>query len=50
MRLKEWKRKPVDGYDENTNTVYEYLGDYWHGNPEKFYPKDINRDCKKTFR
>lgn len=23
----------VDGYDPNTNTVYEFLGDYWHGHP-----------------
>jgi hypothetical protein len=22
----------VDGYDPNTNTVYEFLGDCWHGN------------------
>ena len=28
----EDKRKyfVVDGYDPSTNTVYEYLGDYWH--------------------
>lgn len=23
----------VDGYDANTNTVYEYHGTYWHGHP-----------------
>jgi hypothetical protein len=23
----------VDGYNLETNTVYEYLGDYWHGHP-----------------
>lgn len=23
----------VDGYDKNTNTVYEYHGCYWHGHP-----------------
>ena len=28
----------VDGYDENTNTIYEFYGDYWHGNPQKYPP------------
>lgn len=23
----------VDGYDKTTNTIYEFLGDFWHGNP-----------------
>jgi len=23
----------VDGYNKNTNTIYEYFGDYWHGHP-----------------
>jgi len=23
----------VDGYDPIINTAYEFLGDYWHGNP-----------------
>jgi len=23
----------VDGFDAATNTVYEFMGDYWHGNP-----------------
>ena len=32
-RVDGWKNKPVDGYDKQTNTMYEFLGDYWHGNP-----------------
>lgn len=32
----------VDGYCKETNTVYEYNGDYWHGNPNKFKPEDTN--------
>jgi len=24
----------VDGYDKDTNTVYEFHGDYWHGHPD----------------
>lgn len=31
------------------NTVYEFWGDYWHGNPEKFNHSDKNTKCGKTF-
>jgi hypothetical protein len=30
----------ADGYCKETNTVYEYHGDYWHGNPLIFNQKD----------
>jgi len=34
----KWK---VDGYDETTNTIYEFHGDYWHAHPSnKRYSKD----------
>jgi len=39
----------ADGYHEESNTVYEYYGDYWHGNPQKFHPDDINQSVGKTF-
>lgn len=39
----------MDGYDPETNTVYEYLGDYWHGNPKVFNPEDLNTKVGKTF-
>lgn len=32
----------VDGYDPLTNTIYEFLGDYWHGNPLKYKSDNIN--------
>ncbi len=32
----------VDGYEDKTKTIYEFNGDYWHGNPKKFKAKDIN--------
>jgi hypothetical protein len=41
--------KQVDGYDSKANTIYEFLGDYWHGNPVKFNPDDYNKTCKTTF-
>lgn len=39
----------VDGFDPETNTVYEFYGDYWHGNPQKFAPNEINPSNKKSF-
>lgn len=32
----------VDGFDPKTNTVYEYYGKFWHGNPKYFPPNDVN--------
>jgi hypothetical protein len=26
----------VDGLDKRTKTIFEYLGDYWHGNPKTY--------------
>ena len=50
---KEYKIKDlgfrVDGFDPPTNTVYEFLGDYWHGNPEIYSAKKINASSKKSF-
>jgi hypothetical protein len=39
----------VDAYDPSTKTIYEFYGDYWHGNPKKFISKDINKTVKKSF-
>ena len=33
----------VDGYCEKNNTIYEFHGDFWHGNPKKFEKTEINR-------
>jgi G:T-mismatch repair DNA endonuclease (very short patch repair protein) len=32
----------VDGYDAETKTVYEFYGDFWHGNPSVYDPEQIN--------
>lgn len=32
----------VDGYDPATNTVYELNGGFWHGDPKKYRPEEIN--------
>lgn len=39
----------VDGYCEDTNTVYEYHGDYWHGNPLVFDHTQINPTVKTSY-
>lgn len=42
-------RKSVDGYDSETNTIYEFLGDYWHGNPIKYKSTGIHPIVKITY-
>lgn len=39
----------VDGYDPDTNTVYLFHGDYWHGNPDVFAPDALNHRKGKTY-
>ena len=39
----------VDAFVPETNTVYEFFGDYWHGNPEIFSPGEKNSHNGKTF-
>ena len=38
-----------DGFCPDTNTVFEFHGDFWHGNPRKYHPDAMNTVCKKTF-
>ena len=39
----------ADGFCKETNTIYEFHGDYWHGNPNIYNKVDINEVSKKTF-
>jgi len=48
-RQKYIKPYKVDGYDSITNTIYEYLGNYYHGNPNFFDQSKYNQKCHKTF-
>lgn len=32
----------ADGYCKETNTIHEFHGDLWHGNPKKFKPDDVS--------
>lgn len=42
-------KSSVDGYCKETNTVYEFHGDFWHGNPNKYNAEDINSITKTSF-
>ena len=39
----------ADGYCKENNTIYEFHGDFWHGNPIKYNENDYNSVSKKTF-
>lgn len=39
----------VDGLDPVTKTVYEFDGDFWHGNPALYDQNAIQKRAKKTF-
>jgi hypothetical protein len=39
----------ADAYDPVTNTVYEFYGDFWHGNPTVFDPNKTNNVKNMTF-
>ena len=38
----------VDGYDKETKTIYEFHGDYYHGNPAIYGPDEVNTTTNKT--
>lgn len=38
-----------DGFDPNTNTIYEFYGDYWHGNLNVYKPEAFNKLNKIKF-
>jgi len=37
----------VDGI--NNYKIFEFLGDYWHGNPARFEPEEYNKKVKKSY-
>lgn len=39
----------TDGFDSKTNTVYEFLGNYWHGNPKMYSSEEVNPTVNKTY-
>ena len=47
--LIEGTRYHADGFCKDTNTIYEFHGDYWHGNPKTHKSDDVNTVCNKTY-
>jgi hypothetical protein len=39
----------LDAYDPNTNTIYEFYGDYWHGNPAIYQQDKLNEIRKMAY-
>ena len=42
-------RYVVDALITETNTIYEFFGDFWHGNPKKYKSEDINPRTKCSY-
>lgn len=45
----EGSKLKADGYSPSTNTVYEFYGSYFHGDPREHKPEDYNHKAKTTF-
>lgn len=45
----EGKSRSVDAFDPSTNTVYEFWGSWWHGDPKVFPPDGFHKVAKKTY-
>lgn len=43
------RKRSVDAFDPDSNTVYEFWGDWWHGHPDFFNPDDIHPKTKTTY-
>lgn len=39
----------ADGYCDETLTIYEFHGSYWHGDPKLFHPEKLNAHTGKSF-
>ena len=39
----------ADGFCKETNTIFEFHGDYWHGNPNIFNPNTFNKTTKCSY-
>lgn len=48
-RFPQYKGRPVDGFHAESNTIYQFHGDYFHGNPVVYDATEYNSRVKKTF-
>lgn len=42
-------RYKIDGVDFNKNIIYEFFGDFWHGNPKIYNAEEKHRVSQKTY-
>ena len=42
-------RYKADGYAESINTIFEFHGDFWHGNPKVYNETDVNPRTNTTY-
>ena len=42
-------RYKADGYAKDINTIFEFNGDFWHGNPQLYCKTDIHPRIRITF-
>ena len=42
-------RFKADGYIQSTNTIFEFYGDFWHGNPKIYDQSEINPKVGITY-
>lgn len=42
-------RYKADGYSEERGLLFEFQGDFWHGNPALYEPNAMNRKCGVSF-
>jgi len=40
----------ADGYCKENNTIYEFHGDFWHGNPKIYSQDEINKKTNCSFK
>lgn len=50
INSKKTKTYIVDGFDPNSNTIYEFLGCVWHGHPTHYNLDLFNAVNKRSFR
>ena len=43
-------RYKADGYCKENNTIYEFHGDFWHGNPKIYKQDEINKKTNCSFK
>ena len=49
LKISDKKFILADAFVQDTNTIYEFYGDFWHGNPNKYDLSKVNKKIGITF-